>query len=587
MLAGLALVAAQLAFRGWAISRSWFQFDDFAFISILLNQPMSPATLLQGYAGHLMPAALLLSGLYAKASPLDFTYQAVTLLVMQALASLGCLALLRSLFGARWGILAPLSLYLFSAITLPAFVWWAAGMNQLPLQIALFWGLLLHVSYLRRPRALTLVGTVAVMVLALSFYEKTLLVYGAIAMVTLCYFASGSLLDRIAHVWRHYRPALLAHAATGVVYLVVYARFGLNPDNAKVNDAPLLELSQNLLLKSFLPGVVGGPLEWSRLTGPFQLVAPAQLTIVVAVVAVGALVVHIDRTRSRTRRAWFLPGWFLLADLLLISSARAVVLGGGVALEMRYLTETAAAVAIALGLATMPLLGAVETVEAKQPSPLLDRYEWAAVATALVTALGLASGYRFATAWGDSTESRDYFRTVAAQLDERKGTIPAVSVSVPQYIMWGYRYPENTTSHVLRMYSNRFDYPSVAVDELYVVGEKGEISPVVVPPKRTGVPLWKRCGYRIDRGQSVPLDGPLTGSGWWVRMAYVASADTPVTIHAGDATHETTLPKGLHNMWFTASGDFDRIRFSGVRSGVTVCTNDVTVGAPEALADQS
>jgi len=584
ILAGLALVAAQLAFRGWAISRSWFEFDDFAFISILLNQPLHLSTLLEGYGGHMMPGGLLLSWVYAKASPLDFTYQAVTLMVMQALASLGCLALLRSLFGARWGILVPLSVYLFSAITLPAFLWWAAGINQLPMQIAFFWGLLLHVSYLRRPRALTLAGTVAVMVLALCFYEKTLLVYGAIAIVTLAYFASGSLLERVVHVWRRYRPALLAHVVTGAVYLVLYSRFALDPNNAQVNDAPLLELSQNLLLKSFVPGAVGGPLEWKQLTGPFQVVDPAQLTIVVALLAVGALVVHTDRTRVRSRRAWFLPAWFLLADLVLIASARAAVLGGVVALEMRYLTETAGAAAIALGLATMPLRGAVETVEARRPSPLLDRREWAAVATVVMTALGLVSAYRFANGWGDATASRDYFRTVASQLAEHEGRVPAVSVSVPQYLMWGYRYPENTTSHVLRMYDDRFTYPSVTVDELYVVDDHGKIVPAVIAPKWANVPRWKGCGYRLDKGRSVPLNGPVTGGGgWWVRMAYVASQDTDITIRAGDETHETTLPKGWHNMYFTAAGDLSRIHFSGVGPGVTVCTNDVTVGVPAPL----
>ncbi len=580
------MVLVQLVFRGWAMSRSWFEFDDFAFISILLNEPLSLGLLLEGYGGHMMPGGLLLSWVYAHAAPLDFTYQAVTLMVMQALASLGCLALLRSLFGPRWGILAPLGVYLFAAISLPAFLWWAAGVNQLPLQIALFWGLLLHVSYLRRPRLGALLGTVAVMALGLAFYEKTLLVYGAIAIVTLGYFAAGSLTDRIGHVWRAYRPALLAHVATGAVYLGLYVRFALDPGNAKVNDAPLLELSQNLVLKSFLPGVLGGPLDWRPLTGPFQVVDPAQLTVVVAAVAVGALALHVDRTRTRSRRAWLLPAWFLVADLALIASARAAVLGGVVALEMRYLTETAAAAALGVALATMPLRGAVETVERKTSSPLLDRHEWAAVATVVVTALGAVSGYRYATVWGDSSESREYFRTVASELADIDGTIPAVSVSVPQYLMWGYRYPENTTSHVLRMYDDRFDYPSVAVDELYLVDDHGALVPAVIPPTRRSVPLWKGCGYRLGRGMSVPLDGPVTGGGWWVRMAYVASDDTDITIGVGDLTHRATLPKGLHNVYFTAEGDFNRIRFSGVDAGTTVCTNDVVLGTPEPLGTQ-
>ena len=50
------LIAAQLAFRGWAVLGSWFQFDDVVFISRLYDQPWSWDLVGAGYAGHFMPA---------------------------------------------------------------------------------------------------------------------------------------------------------------------------------------------------------------------------------------------------------------------------------------------------------------------------------------------------------------------------------------------------------------------------------------------------------------------------------------------------------------------------------------------------
>ena len=51
---------------------------------------------------------------------LNWTLAATLTLGVQLLASAACLWMLVTLFGARWGILAPLALYLTSALSLPA-----------------------------------------------------------------------------------------------------------------------------------------------------------------------------------------------------------------------------------------------------------------------------------------------------------------------------------------------------------------------------------------------------------------------------------------------------------------------------------
>ncbi|MGH3334140.1 MAG: hypothetical protein ACRDPJ_22825 [Nocardioidaceae bacterium] len=582
---GLVLIAVALAFRSWAVLGGWFQFDDFAFLSRVLNHPLDGRLLFEEYGGHLMPGGFLLSWYFASVDPLDFTYPATTLLVLQLLASLGCLFMLRHLFGTRWGILPPLCVYLFSVISLPAFIWWAAGINQLPLQIAFFWGITAHVSYLRTARLRYVFVTAALIALSLLFYEKALLVYGALAILTLSYFATGTLRQRVSSVVRDYWPAVVVHVLCGAAYLTAYGILALNFSPNRVQDAPLLGVARNYVADAFATGIVGGPLQWEPISGPFQVAAPGVPIVLLAVLVIAALLVHIDRVRERSRRAWLIPAWFLLAGILLVLAARAVVLGPIVALEYRYQTELPAAVALALGLATLPLVGARDIVTEKRPSSLLDSPGWAAGATALVSSLALVSSIQYAVHWQDARSSRNYFANVEKDLKAREGRVPLANVSVPQYLMWGYQYPENTTKYVLRMFERRTRYPSATLDELYIVDERGRVRAAGIPPTRVGVAGPDACGYSIEEQPTmIPLNGPVVGGGWWFRLAYVASESTPVVIEAGDETHRVLLEEGLHNLYFSASGRFRSISLSGVREGARLCTNDLALGVPEALA---
>ncbi len=577
----LLLVVVQLVFRAWATYTAWFTFDDFNFISRMVNEGLSPVVAFREYNGHVMPAGMYLSWLAQVVAPYDFRVLASGLLVMQTVADLGLVVLLVRLFGPRAGILPPLALYLFCVISVPVSIWWAAGVNQLPLQIVLFWGLASHVSYLRTGDLRYLWQTLAWLLGGLLFYEKTILVIGVLGIVSLAYFTKGGPTERLRAIWATRRAGIIALTALGVVYLAVYATVGLDFDPAQVDatSVNLADVAQRMVVQAYVPAVVGGPLQWADFSR-FSLPEPGSAVILVSLVAVALIVVEIHRRRSRSLRAWLVPLFFVACNIPLVLAARASFVGSLISLDYRYQGELAAATAIALALATMPLKGAVESVERRSSSELLDHPRRVLAAGALVATLSLVSSLQYVDHWNHTESAEPYFDRLVGALEQAPAPVPLVDAQAPGYVIFG--YPDGLLSRLLVQYDDRTDFVEVATDELNVVSESGAVLPASVTPVRGGLPGPKPgCGYSVSRKDVViPLDGALGFGGWWVRIGYLSTGNSPVQVTAGDQTWSTTVQGGLHALYFLGGPEFREVRISGLARGVTLCTDDVVVGRP-------
>jgi hypothetical protein len=587
VLAGAALIIVQLAFRGWALAGSWFQGDDFPFMSRIMNWPLKEA-LVEPYAGHLMPAGFLLSWLNHQISPLNWALPAGELLVMQAVASAGCLAFLVSAFGPRAGVLPPLAVYLFSVISLPAFIWWAAGVNQMPLQMAFFWGLFTHLAYLRTRRVRYAVATMLITLFSLAFYEKTLLLFPVFAIFTLAYFAKGDIVERLRMIWARYRFAVVTYVLVAVAYTLVYVLWGLNFSVAEANKHPLGPIALRVAVWGFGTGILGGPLSWRQPNDLFSLAEPSELVVIIACIVLSAIGLEMVRTRTRAKRAWLIPGFLLVSDILLVVAGRSGLVGPLIAEDYRYQTELAGAAAVALGLSLLPLLGAVESAAPKRASAFFDKPKRVAAATVVVAGLGVVSSLQYTLHWQGSHGTREFFNNVERGLTARTTRVPLIDGSVPGYVVSPLGGPDlGRTSHMLRMFSDRTRYRTVATDRLFVIGESGEVAPVVIPPVREEKPGPARCGYVVrDSTVRIPLNGPVFGAGWWMRIGYMADGDSPVTVTAGERSHRTWVYKGFHSLYFDAAGRFDSIEVSGLKNGVTMCTDEVSLGMPEPARDR-
>lgn len=581
------LVLAQLGFRAWAVFGGWFQFDDFAFMSRAQNDGIGLHALFTNYGGHLMPAGLLMTWLDVKAAPLDWSLPAAELLALQALVDLGAVVFLVSAFGRRRAILAPLAILLFTVLTIPALIWWAAGINQLPFLAALFWGGWSHLRYLRTRRFRYAILTMLITIASLAFYEKTLLAFVLYAFIPLAYFATGSLMGRVRQVVARYPGGTALYAVVALGYLALYIKVGLSFSPSGADKAPLSDVIGNLGGSAYATGVLGGPLRWSAANPPFAVPAPGRLLTIAAVAVLVVFAWTVSRSRARSARAWLLLGIFVACDVVLVGTARAAFVGPSIALDYRYITELAAVSAIALGLATLPLVGAVETVETRRRHLLIDYPARVYVSMAAILALGTYSAHGYVEQWQSSHKSKTYFTNAEHDLRSSENPVPLVDVAVPQFLLWGYAFPENSASHVLKMFSAHTTYPKIRTNSIYTLADDGHVSPVVIQPVRQAeTSVRNRCPYPAKQQPSVtvPLDGPVLGTGWWVRAAYYAKSAGTMQVTAGDDSYDVVVEPGLHSLFFEAGGKrFDSVSFTGLDDNSGFCVSEVELGNPVAF----
>lgn len=581
----VALIVAQLGFRAWALSQSWYTQDDFALMARMLDGGPTPSSLFRPYAGHVMPVPLLFSWLNAAFAPFDFLPTAAAIWALQALADLGLLLLLVRWFGVRRGILPPLALYLFCVISLPVMVWWAAAANQLPLQIVLFFALQTHVTYLRTRRTRHAWYTVAWLVGGFCFYEKTILVLGAMAIVSLAYFATGTLSDRLRRLWTDYRGGTVLYLILGVSYLLIYYRAVLNFDPASARDGSLPDVVANMAFRGYLPALLGGPLNWYHVN-EFGNPEPGPPVIVLATVLIVAIVRAISRTRVNSLRAWWLPASFLVANIVLVTAGRTSLVGAWLSRDFRYQGELPAVTAVALACALMPIRGAVERVEV---SPTARGFATSprrvAAVTVVCSILATVSSLQFVSIWSGNLAGPPYFRTVLRQLESADRPYPLVDQVVPDTVLLPLVYPDNLQSRILRRVvdSGQARFVTASVDELRMTDETGRIWPVAVIPARTAPPGPLDCGYKIKKPRTIAFDGPLAFGGWWVRVEYYAAESVKVQVSLGDTEHDLFLRSGIH-AFYAAGDNFDSIRLvPDISTGQDprLCVGDVVAGRAE------
>ena len=453
--AGAVLVVLQLLFRAWVLYPSWFFLDDYNLLHDARQGP-GVAQLFTPYNGHLMPAGRLAVWLVAQSGSLNWGAAATLTLLMQALASVAALWMLITLFGRQPAVLAPLVIYLTSAVTVPALVWWAAALNLVPVQAAFFVAVGCGVRHLRGEGRLWLAATMAAVAGGLLFDVKGVLVLPVLAAVAVAYFARGGLWARFRSLVLDQRAAVVTVALVLVgysaYYLAAVPQIATNTDPSTVPD-----VMDAMLGTAFPAGILGGPWRWSLIAPPTAYADPPSVLVHLAWVVLALVVLHSALRRRRALRAWALLAGYLLASA---HSAR-----GQPGPDVRRRDRTGVPLPdrrgrrrrrSALGLAYLPMMGAVESSAPREP-PLLAVKVPAAVVVMLllvVAASGVASSSAYAGYWHHDNASDAYLHHLRDDL-RAEGRADLAETVVPDSVFSQLAAPSNTTRRLAPLVSDR------------------------------------------------------------------------------------------------------------------------------------
>ncbi len=567
------VIRAVLAFRGY------FYWDDLILVGRAgTHDLLSPGYLFDDHDGHVMPAAFLVAGAITRLAPLNWIGPAISLLVLQLLASLALLRALHVILGWRPVLLIPLTFALFTPLGVPGFAWWAAALNSLPMLAALAWVCADAIMLVRTRNQRYAVSGVLVYLGGLLFFEKAAVIpFVAFAIAALLCHVQG---DRAAllTVWRAgLRLWAVSLALTGAwiaVYVVVVNQQRWSSDLSMTWD-----LLRRSVTHGIVPGLAGGPWAWARWAPASPWATPP-----LAVQVLGWLVLTAALGVSLARKRRLVPVWLTAAGyvvacqvpIYLMRSSRFTALE--LAQTLRYFPDLVVVFA---------LLAAVGFCAPNRPSSRwLDASLGRAVVTTAVAATFVASsGYStatFLTSWRDNPVQpylQHARRGLAAA--HAASNAPMLDQEVDPLVLGRVAWPENLASHIFALLRDRPEFAS-ATTQLRVLDSSGRLADAQVTWVRAMLPgPMPQCGYFVqpDRPVRLGLDGPLLPTDWTAEINYLANSDGSMTLSLSDGP-DTKVPvhPGLNRVYVRLPGAGNAITVRADTAALAVCIAAGPVG---------
>jgi hypothetical protein len=577
--AAVALIALQLALRAVLAFGGYFYWDDLILIGRAGTQGLlSPAFLFDDHDGHVMPAAFLVSGGITRLAPLSWIGSAISLVVLQLLASLALLRALHVILGWRPVLLLPLTFALFTPLAVPGFAWWAAALNSLPMLAALAWVCADAILLVRNGNQRYAVTGVLVFLGGLLFFEKAAVIpFVAFAVAALLAYVGG---DRgaVKTVWRAgirlWIGALALTAAWIVLYLVVVDQQRWSFDLGMTWD-----LLRRSVTHGIVPGLAGGPWDWQRWAPASPWATPPAAAMALGWLALGAVLLVSLKRKRRIWPVWLLAVGYALACQVPIYLMRS---SGFTALELaqtlRYLPDLVVVLALLLAVG----LCAPNRDESGWLDASRTRSVLVALAASGFVASSLYSTATFLTIWQDSPVP-SYLRNAQDGLASAHAASDAAMLDqeVDPLILQRVAAPENLVSHLFALVRDRPEF-STTTTELRALDRTGRVVDALVTWTRAIKPGPEpRCGYLVqpDFPVRLPLDGPLLPSDWTAEINYLANSDGSLSMSLSEGpVVKVPVRPGLNRVFVRLPGAGDAIDVSANTEALSVCISPGPVG---------
>jgi hypothetical protein len=547
------------AFHAWAALHGSFSQDDFIMTyRAAVAGPFDLGFLFQDYHGHLSPGGFFVVAVLTWSAPLNFPLLVAPLLLMRAGATVLFWCLLARCFGRRWAILVPFTVFTASTLLLVPTLWWAYGIQIVPVVLAAVGALYWHVRYLREGGRWW-IGTFAWTLFGFAFYEKAVVVPVLLAGVTV--LLGQSFRER----WRYWA----GHVALLVAFVATY--LALTSSQVAAGGPPMTagtvaDLTGRMLGDTFLPGLAGGP--WSG-PGPGATWAPSPFAVVVVLFAAAlALLAGSVRVGGRRAwRAWALLGLLFAVDVGLLALTRLREVGPAAGDDPRYLAELALVAALCGAFAFLPP-GEIGPSGGKRERPIALAVSVLLLVSSAVGFSRLAPALRFG-------HSAQYLGNVRAAVAEDPDLV-FYDTFVPSDVVHEWFGVDSQASRVAGLVpGTHFDQPTNRMHLLDATGTPHPITGVAAESRGVPGPV-PNCGYTVGQTQvRVPLDTPVLGR-HLLKIDYFTS-------DGGEGLVDRTpvwFQAGLHSLYLPVDGLFDHIGLQLSSAGAPVCVAKVEIGKP-------
>jgi len=596
LLAALALIALQVAFKAQFLGHLFFRQDDFHDLDLAARSPLSWSYLTYIGSGHLIIGLRLIAWFSARISLYSWGLASAVSLAFVLAAGLAALRLLRMLFDEKPAILIPLTFYLAIPLTLPDLGDWSSAMESVPLQLAILMALCSHVLYLRTGRRWHLAAAVAWVAFGLLFFEKGLLLPFLLLAVTAAFFAGATSWARGTwRVLRTYWRAWLAYAAVDAGYAILLAvslRTSASRPAAPSSFSHVAAFVTGLARETLLPGLVGGPWRWYTLPGnSFAVAAAPALLIWLAAIIVAIVVGGSIWLRKIAWRSWaILAGWIVLADTLPVVIGRLAGLSAVLlALETRYVADAMPVAAVCLGLAFLPVGGQPQAPAGRErralPDPAWEQARRPAVAA--VVGLFVFGSFWSAQAYESVTTgapAATYIGNAARAVKLAPRGTPVFNEAVPGNMVEGlfgsYALQSTVIGDVAPGKLRWIRHPVGTLDGLRMFGPDGRLYHAFVYgapslPRPAGRNCWPIKNHQIVVRLFRP-GPPFTGI---LRIGYLWLPKAPgqVTVRYGTTVRGLPVSYGLHTAYVPVTGSASAVVIGDVVDA-GLCVGDVEVG---------
>jgi len=575
------LVAIQVAVVSWAALRGWFYGDDLAIRGLGATYPwLSPDYLLQPWGGHFMPAAFAVAQVFSRLGSFSYGAIAISLAAGQAFVAIAFARLLLRHFGARWRILLPLGILLFSIPILQATVWWASALNALPFLACLVLAVDRALRLARRTSGRDVAWILALTVVALGFFEKAVLLPVVVAFVLLCTTPGTRGGLSVPAVLRRYRGLFLGFAVVYAGWFVAYRASA----TSGFAGAPSLDTAREQLASgvvgTFLTSLAGGPWEWADAGSAYTSVAAAMAAGAFVAGALLVLAVQLLPRGPRVLGAVVMASAYAVGLVVLLTVGRTQFLFPGTGLP-RYFADLAVVVAIAVALSTARLVVDPAPHMLSEPAPQLSprRIVAAAVAANVLVVSWLVAAVALASSLPDpavKSWTTNALRTAQAA----QSSSPLLEGVVPETVMSPLLFPYQRYSW---FFAGVDGVPSVAesTDELRTFADDGRLVEAHVQGPSSLPGPAPNCGRVVtSEGAFVPMETQIVDFSHTMKISYLAAEATGLEVQMGSGPTVTVpVRKGFADVYLSFVGGGTSVSLRATSPGVVVCVSDVTIGA--------